>query len=87
LSIHPSPGALPAKRKPLPRGIGAHLSPEQMSEHMRDVAHQRALYSAIGKQVVELVERTRQEQGLPPQVEDPATLARIADLASSGGAT
>jgi hypothetical protein len=28
----------------------------------------------------ELVARTRREQGLPPKVEDPAALARVADL-------
>jgi hypothetical protein len=70
-----------------PRGVVTRLTPAELSVHMRGVAAQRAAYSAIGKAVVEIVERSRAEQGLPSRVDDPATLSRISDLVSSGGAT
>jgi hypothetical protein len=71
-------------RKP-PRGVVKTLSPEKLSVHMREIASRRVAYEALGRQVVELVERTRAEQGLPPRVEDPSTLSRIADLVATGG--
>jgi hypothetical protein len=72
-------------RKP-PRGVVAHLSPEELSAHMRDVAQKRALYSEVGKAVVTaLVERSRREQGLSPHVEDASALKKVADLVA--GAT
>lgn len=35
----------------------------------------------------ELVQRSREEQGLPPHVEDPGTLARVAELIALAGST
>jgi hypothetical protein len=65
-----------------PRGVVTHLSAEELRVHMRSVAAQRTLYSSIGKAVVEIVERSRQEQGLPSRVSDTSTLNKIADLVS-----
>ena len=70
-----------------PRGVVSRLTPAELSVHMRGVAARRALYSEIGKAVVAIVENSRREQGLPSRVEDTTALRRIADLATSGGAT
>jgi hypothetical protein len=68
----------PERTKPR-RGVGAHLSASELSAHMSAIRQRGAVYSEIGKAVVELVERTRQEQGLPRRVEDTSTLNKVAD--------
>jgi hypothetical protein len=53
-----------ADEHPEPRNPGASMSSHQLQ---RDVIH-------------EFVTRTRAEQGLPPTIEDPTTLNRIAAM-------
>jgi hypothetical protein len=56
------------------------LTPEQRHARASKAARARTTPEYHVSRIRDIVDRTRAEQGLPPHVTDPLTLAKVADI-------